>query len=294
MPTAVVLLSGGLDSYTAAAVARRDGFDVHALSIRYGQRHHQEMAPRHGVAAALGVSRHLVLDLDLSAIGGLGAHLRGDRRAQGPPMDAADIPSPTCPPATPSSCRLRSAGPRCWAPPTSTSASTRSTTRVIPTAVPSSSARSSNWRAGDARGCRGAAAPIHTPLMMLTKAEIIGLGRRWDSTTGSPSAATTRTPTASVRALRQLPAARCRLCRRRCSRPRRRTAGGLNMARPLRLQILVVAAILAVVVLGAHLLRLAAHLPRAAGAAGGRDPGDDRGGGRLSSTATSRRPTRWR
>lgn len=67
---AVVLLSGGLDSYTAAAVARRDGFSLSALSINYGQRHVRELEASRAVAAALGVERHLELALDLSRIGG--------------------------------------------------------------------------------------------------------------------------------------------------------------------------------------------------------------------------------
>ena len=67
---AVVLLSGGLDSYTAAAVARRDGFQLHALSFNYGQRHAQELAASRAVAQSLGVSRHLELNLDLTTIGG--------------------------------------------------------------------------------------------------------------------------------------------------------------------------------------------------------------------------------
>ena len=67
---AVVLLSGGLDSYTVAAVAKRDGFAVHALSIDYGQRHSQELDAARAVAGALGVARHLELDLDLTGIGG--------------------------------------------------------------------------------------------------------------------------------------------------------------------------------------------------------------------------------
>ncbi|MEY4637062.1 MAG: 7-cyano-7-deazaguanine synthase [Acidobacteriota bacterium] len=67
---AVVLLSGGLDSYTAAAVAKRDGFALHALSINYGQRHVRELEAARAVAAALGVERHLELALDLSPIGG--------------------------------------------------------------------------------------------------------------------------------------------------------------------------------------------------------------------------------
>jgi 7-cyano-7-deazaguanine synthase len=70
MASAVVLLSGGLDSYTAAAVARRDGFWLHALSIDYGQRHSQELEAARVVARALGVQQHLELDLDLSRIGG--------------------------------------------------------------------------------------------------------------------------------------------------------------------------------------------------------------------------------
>lgn len=67
---AVVLLSGGLDSYTAAAVAKRDGFALNALSINYGQRHVRELAAARAVAASLGVERHLELALDLSPIGG--------------------------------------------------------------------------------------------------------------------------------------------------------------------------------------------------------------------------------
>ena len=69
-PRAVVLLSGGLDSYTAAAVAKRDGFSLSALSINYGQRHVRELDASRAVAAALGIERHLELALDLSQIGG--------------------------------------------------------------------------------------------------------------------------------------------------------------------------------------------------------------------------------
>ena len=69
-PRAVVLLSGGMDSATTAAMARRDGFEVHALSVRYGQRHAVELDAARRVAAALGVARHIVVDLDLRAFGG--------------------------------------------------------------------------------------------------------------------------------------------------------------------------------------------------------------------------------
>lgn len=67
---AVVLLSGGLDSYTAAAVAKRDGFALCALSLNYGQRHVRELEAARTVAEALGVERHLELALDLTKIGG--------------------------------------------------------------------------------------------------------------------------------------------------------------------------------------------------------------------------------
>jgi 7-cyano-7-deazaguanine synthase len=70
MADAVVLLSGGLDSYTAAAMARHQGLRLHALTVRYGQRHHAELEAARAVARGLGVARHLEMDVDLSAFGG--------------------------------------------------------------------------------------------------------------------------------------------------------------------------------------------------------------------------------
>lgn len=67
---AVVLASGGVDSTTAMAVAREEGFDLYALTIRYGQRHEREVESAAGVAKALGAKAHLVLAVDLRAIGG--------------------------------------------------------------------------------------------------------------------------------------------------------------------------------------------------------------------------------
>jgi len=67
---AVVLLSGGLDSYTAAAIARSEGFSLYALTINYGQRHAQELSAARRVAASLGVVRHQEITLDLRGIGG--------------------------------------------------------------------------------------------------------------------------------------------------------------------------------------------------------------------------------
>jgi 7-cyano-7-deazaguanine synthase len=70
MPKAVVLLSGGLDSTTALAVAKSQGFDVCALSVDYGQRHRVELERAADVARALGVVDHRTVKLDLRAIGG--------------------------------------------------------------------------------------------------------------------------------------------------------------------------------------------------------------------------------
>lgn len=70
MPRAVVLLSGGLDSATALAVTRRDGFEVAALSVDYGQRHRAELDMANRLAAAFGVADHRTVALDLRAIGG--------------------------------------------------------------------------------------------------------------------------------------------------------------------------------------------------------------------------------
>ena len=91
-PAAVLLLSGGLDSYTAGAIARAEGLSLHALTVRYGQRHVREVESARAVAAALGVVRHIELDVDLSAFGGSSlttdAPVPKDRR-----IDATDIPS---------------------------------------------------------------------------------------------------------------------------------------------------------------------------------------------------------
>lgn len=66
----VVLLSGGLDSATTLAIARAEGFAAHALTVRYGQRHANEVAAAGRVARSLGVAQHVIMDLDLRAFGG--------------------------------------------------------------------------------------------------------------------------------------------------------------------------------------------------------------------------------
>jgi 7-cyano-7-deazaguanine synthase len=67
---AIVLLSGGMDSATAAAIAKADGFELHALTVRYGQRHMIELEAARRVAASLGIRSHKVIDVDLATFGG--------------------------------------------------------------------------------------------------------------------------------------------------------------------------------------------------------------------------------
>jgi 7-cyano-7-deazaguanine synthase len=89
---AVVLLSGGLDSYTAAAIAKRDGFELNALTIAYGQRHVREVESARSVARALQAARHLELPLDLRAIGG--SSLTSDAAVpRGRDLESLEIPS---------------------------------------------------------------------------------------------------------------------------------------------------------------------------------------------------------
>lgn len=68
--SAVVLLSGGLDSTTVLAIAQRQNFDVHALSFRYGQRHAREIEAARRIARNAGVLHHHIVDIDLRAFGG--------------------------------------------------------------------------------------------------------------------------------------------------------------------------------------------------------------------------------
>ncbi|WP_374567066.1 7-cyano-7-deazaguanine synthase QueC [Nitrosomonas sp.] len=70
MKKAVVLLSGGLDSATVLAIARDQGYQCYALSVDYGQRHRSELAAAQKVAQSLGAHRHQIIKLDLTAFGG--------------------------------------------------------------------------------------------------------------------------------------------------------------------------------------------------------------------------------
>lgn len=92
MRRAVVLLSGGLDSYTAGAIARADGHELYALTVRYGQVHAREIEAAREVARDLGVARHIELDVNLAAFGG--SALVGDGSVpKDRPLDSEGIPS---------------------------------------------------------------------------------------------------------------------------------------------------------------------------------------------------------
>lgn len=92
---AIVLLSGGLDSATTLAIARKEGFSCHALTFRYGQRHSREIDAARRVARSLGAVEHRVIDIDLGAFGGSALtdariDVPKDRTDLG---DSAEIPS---------------------------------------------------------------------------------------------------------------------------------------------------------------------------------------------------------
>jgi 7-cyano-7-deazaguanine synthase len=84
-----VLLSGGLDSATALALANEQGYACHALSLDYGQRHRAELAAARRVAESLGVAEHKVIPLDLTSIGGSALT---DRRIEVPEQPGEGIP----------------------------------------------------------------------------------------------------------------------------------------------------------------------------------------------------------
>ncbi|MEJ5297106.1 MAG: 7-cyano-7-deazaguanine synthase QueC [Armatimonadota bacterium] len=92
-PPAVCLVSGGLDSATAAAIARSRGFEIYALSFDYGQRHRRELDAARAVAESLGAAQHLVLSFDLRLWGGSALTSGIDVPAGRSPEDMArDIP----------------------------------------------------------------------------------------------------------------------------------------------------------------------------------------------------------
>ena len=174
---AVVLLSGGLDSYTAAAMAMAEGFRLYALTVWYGQRHAREIEAARRVAAALGVERHIELDVDLSALGG--SALTGDIPV---PKDRAisstDIPS-TYVPARNTVFLALALG---WAEVLGAGDIVIGVNALdysgYPDCRPEYIAAFERLASlATAAGVQGGSFRVHAPLQMLTKAEIIEKGK---------------------------------------------------------------------------------------------------------------------
>ena len=174
---AVVLLSGGLDSYTAAAVAARDGFSISALSINYGQRHARELEASKAVAAALGAIRHLELSLDLTKIGGSALTSSAIDVPKDHAMDPAVIPS-TYVPARNTIFLSLALG---WAEVLGSSDIFIGVNALDYSGYPDCRpefihAFEQMARLATKAGVEGRPLSIHTPLLQLSKAEIIRLG----------------------------------------------------------------------------------------------------------------------
>lgn len=176
MPDAVVLLSGGLDSYTAAAMARADGYRLYALTVRYGQRHARELAAARAVAARLGVARHLEVDVALSAFGGSSlttdAPVPKDR-----PLDHVGIPSTYVPARNTVFLALALA----WAEALGAGDIVIGVNALdysgYPDCRPEFLAAFERLAAlATARGVGGGACRVHAPLIAMSKAEIIRQG----------------------------------------------------------------------------------------------------------------------
>lgn len=174
---AVVLLSGGLDSYTAAAIARRDGFSLAALSFNYGQRHAHELKAARNVAKALDVQRHLELALDLTRIGGSALTSDAIDVPKDRPIDPTEIPS-TYVPARNTIFLSVAMG---WAEVLESSDIFIGVNALDYSGYPD--CRPEFIRAFEAMarlatraGVQGRPLTIHTPLLTLSKAEIIRLG----------------------------------------------------------------------------------------------------------------------
>ena len=174
---AVVLLSGGLDSYTAASVAKRDGFRLAALSFNYGQRHLHELKAAREVARSLGVERHLEMALDLTRIGGSALTSTAIDVPKDQPIDPSEIPS-TYVPARNTIFLSVAMG---WAEVLDSSDIFIGVNALDYSGYPDCrpefiQAFESMARLATRAGVQGRPLTIHTPLISLSKAEIIGLG----------------------------------------------------------------------------------------------------------------------
>jgi 7-cyano-7-deazaguanine synthase len=173
---AVLLLSGGLDSYTAGAIARAEGYRLYALSIRYGQTHVQEIEASRRVARALEVAQHVELNLDLRGIAAsalTGAvEIPKDR-----PIDANDIPVTYVPARNTIFLSLALA----WAETLGAADIVIGVNALDYSGYPDCrpeyvQAFEALARLATKAGVEGASFHVHTPLITLTKAQIIQRG----------------------------------------------------------------------------------------------------------------------
>src|SRR3546814_14958875 len=109
MKNAVVLVSGGMDSAVVLALARARGFAVHALSVRYGQRHTSELDAAERVARSLGAVAHKTVSVDLGSLGGSALTDETIRIPLDPPAAPEAIPSTYVPPRHTTTDRNRAA-----------------------------------------------------------------------------------------------------------------------------------------------------------------------------------------
>lgn len=174
-PRAVVLLSGGLDSATVLARARADGYQCHALSFRYGQRHDAELQAAERVARALGAVEHRTVSLDL---GGFGGSALTDDNVAVPESPGEGIPV-TYVPARNTVFLSIAMG---WAEVLAADAIYIGVNAVDYSGYPDCrpafiEAFQSLARVATRQGLEGRAPEIRTPLMALSKADIIRMGR---------------------------------------------------------------------------------------------------------------------
>ena len=175
---AVVLLSGGLDSATCLALARDEGFEVHAMSFRYGQRHGQELDAARRVVEAVGAAEHRIIDIDLAVFGG--SSLLGDGEVPKGRDDAsigAGIPSTYVPARN----TVFLAYALAWAEVLDAGDIFLGVNALDYSGYPDCrpefvAAFEAVANAGTRRGTEGAGYRIRTPLIDLTKAEIIRRG----------------------------------------------------------------------------------------------------------------------
>ncbi len=176
MKDAVVLLSGGLDSYTAAAMGKAEGYRLFALTLRYGQRHARELEAARDVAVSLGVARHIELAVDLAAFGG-SSLTTPDPVPKDRPFDAPGVPS-TYVPARNTIFLSIALG---WAEVLGAQDLFIGVNALDYSGYPDCrpefiAAFERLATLATARGVQGAPFRIHAPLQMMTKAEIIRAG----------------------------------------------------------------------------------------------------------------------